>query len=586
VELKRTHKCGELSRKNIGEQVVIMGWVQKRRNHGGVIFVDIRDRSGIVQAVFNPELDKESFARADEMRSEYVVAIKGKVRKRPEGTINEDLDTGYIELEGSNLEIMNKAKTPPILIEDDLDAGENLRLEYRYLDLRRPVMKETMHLRHEIMKTTRDYLDKNEFWEIETPILTKSTPEGARDYLVPSRIYPGHFFALPQSPQIFKQLLMVSGMERYFQIARCFRDEDLRANRQPEFTQIDIEMSFITKEEIMEITEGLMKQLFSLINVSVPKSIPVMSYDKAINEYGLDKPDLRFGMKLQDISDIVADSEFRVFSKTIANGGCVKGIRVKQGADLPRSKIDEYTEYVKLFKAKGLAWMALKDNEIKSPIAKFLNTEEIEAIKEKMSASQGDLLLFVADKLDVVAPSLGNLRLKIAKEMDLIPEGEYEFVWIVDFPLLEYDENNGRYIAKHHPFTSPIKKDISLLNTDPDNVRTNAYDLVLNGEELGGGSIRIHKRELQEQVFSTLNIDKKDYEDKFGFLLEALEYGTPPHGGIALGLDRLVMIMSNTDSIRDVIAFPKTQKATSPLTNAPSRVVSEQLRELNIKIGD
>ena len=447
-------------------------------------------------------------------------------------------------------------------------------------------MKEIMHLRHEIMKTTRDYLDKNEFWEIETPILTKSTPEGARDYLVPSRIYPGHFFALPQSPQIFKQLLMVSGMERYFQIARCFRDEDLRANRQPEFTQIDIEMSFITKEDIMEITEGLMKDLFSLIDVEVPESIPVMSYNKAINEYGLDKPDLRFDMKLQDVSNIVADSEFRVFSKTIADGGCVKGIKVKQGAELPRSKIDEYTEYVKLFKAKGLAWMVFKDGEIKSPISKFLADEEIEKIKDDMNAGPGDLLLFVADKLDVVAASLGNLRLKIAKEMDLIPEDEYKFVWIIDFPLLEYDEHNDRYAAKHHPFTSPIKEDMSLLNTDPDKVRTNAYDFVLNGEELGGGSIRIHKRELQEKVFSTLNIDKKEYEDKFGFLLEALEYGTPPHGGIALGLDRLVMIMGNMNSIRDVIAFPKTQKATSPLTNAPSKVISEQLRELNIKISD
>jgi len=586
VELKRTHKCGELCEKNIGEKVVIMGWVQKRRNHGGVIFVDIRDRSGLVQVVFNPELDKSSFAKADKMRSEYVVAIKGEVRKRPDGTINEILATGYIELEGNNVVILDEAKTPPILIKDDLDVGEDLRLKYRYLDLRRPVMKEIMHLRHKIMKSTRDYLDENEFWEIETPILTKSTPEGARDYLVPSRVFPGHFFALPQSPQIFKQLLMVSGMERYFQIARCFRDEDLRANRQPEFTQIDIEMSFITKEDIMEITEGLIKKLFLLIDVKVPDSIPIMSYNQAINEYGLDKPDLRFGMKLKDISDIVADSEFKVFSKTIGDGGCVKGIKVQQGAEFPRSKIDKYTEYVKMFKAKGLAWMACKEDGIKSPIAKFLTDEEMKKIKEKMAVNPGDLLLFVADKLDIVAAALGNLRTKIAREMELIPENVYKFAWIVDFPLLEYDENNGRYAAKHHPFTSPIKEDIPLLTTDPEKVRTNAYDLVLNGEELGGGSIRINKRELQEKVFSTLNINKEDFEDKFGFLLEAFDYGAPPHGGIALGLDRLVMIMGNTDSIRDVIAFPKTQKATSPLTDAPSNVASKQLSELNIKVVD
>ncbi len=586
MELKRTHKCGDLSSKNIGEEVIIMGWVHKRRNHGGVIFVDIRDRSGLVQVVFNPDLNIEAFKEADKMRSEFVVAIEGEVRKRPEGTINEELKTGEIELKGVNLVILNEAKTPPLLVDNVLDVGEDLRLKYRYLDLRRPVMQKIMYLRHRIMKTTRDYLSENGFWEIETPILTKSTPEGARDYLVPSRVFPGHFFALPQSPQIFKQLLMISGMEKYFQIARCFRDEDLRANRQPEFTQIDLEMSFVSKKDIMEITEGLMKRLFLLVDIKIPDSIPVMSYERAINEYGLDKPDLRFSMKLKDISDIVSESEFRVFSKTVSDGGCVKGIQVEQGADFPRSKIDGYTEYVKLFNAKGLAWMVVKNDEIKSPIAKFLSQEEIDRIIKKMGAGSGDLLLFVADQLDVVASSLGNLRVKIAREINLIPDNEYKFLWVIDFPLLEYDDSRGRFIAKHHPFTSPIKEDIPLLTSNPKKVRTNAYDLVLNGEELGGGSIRIHKRELQEKVFSTLNINKEEYEDKFGFLLEALEYGAPPHGGIALGLDRLAMIMGKCKSIRDVIAFPKTQKSASPLTDAPSHVSSEQLSELNLQIKD
>ena len=445
-------------------------------------------------------------------------------------------------------------------------------------------MRKIMGLRHRITKATRDYLDQNGFWEIETPILTKSTPEGARDYLVPSRINQGHFFALPQSPQIFKQLLMVSGMERYFQIARCFRDEDLRANRQPEFTQIDMEMSFVTREDIFEITNGLMNKIFSEADIDVPEEIEKMSYDEAMARFGTDKPDLRFGMELKDISELVADSEFNIFSGTVSKGGQVKAINFKGGADSPRSKIDEFEEYAKLFKAKGLAWIALKKDGIKSPIAKFLSESEIETIFTKMNAEEGDLLLIVADKASVTAAALGNLRLKIAKENNLIPSEVYKFVWIVDFPLFEYNEDENRFAAKHHPFAAPVEEDIEKLTNDPASVRADAYDLVLNGEELGGGSIRINNRKLQEKVFSVLSLTEEEQQEKFGFLLEAFDYGTPPHGGIAFGLDRLMMITARTDSIRDVIAFPKTQRATSPLTNAPSKVAKKQLKELGISI--
>jgi len=581
--IRRTHNCGNIGLKDIGLDVIVMGWVQKRRDHGGVIFIDVRDRSGLVQVVFNPDIDPESFAKADTLRSEYVVAIEGKVRKRPEGNINSDLKTGELELKGANLRILDESKTPPIQIKDELDVGEDLRLKYRYLDLRRPMMQKIIRLRHEVMKKTRDYLDNYDFLEIETPILTKSTPEGARDYLVPSRINSGHFYALPQSPQLFKQLLMASGMERYFQIARCFRDEDLRANRQPEFTQIDIEMSFVSRDELFETIEGLIREIFYLADIKVPDEIPIMTYDEAMERFGSDKPDMRFAMELEDITDIVKDSEFRVFSATVTKGGQVKGINVKQGAAFPRSKIDQLTEYVKLFKAKGLAWMVVEDSDIKSPIAKFLSEDEIQNILEKMDAEKGDLLLFVADNKNVVASALGNLRLKIAREQNIISDNEYKFSWIVDFPLLEYDENENRFVAKHHPFTSPRESDIHMLENKPEDVKANAYDLVLNGEELGGGSIRINDKELQEKVFNALNIDKKEASDKFGFLLEAFEYGTPPHGGIAFGLDRIIMILSSVDSIRDVIAFPKTQKATSPLTGAPSFVTKKQLKELNIK---
>ncbi|MFW5985861.1 MAG: aspartate--tRNA ligase [Halanaerobiales bacterium] len=580
----RTDHCGEFSRSDIGREVVVTGWVQKRRDHGGVIFIDLRDRSGLVQVVFNPDIDHDSFEKANSLRSEYVVAVRGQVEERPEGNVNPELPTGEIEINGRNLNVLDTAKTPPFLIDDEINVNEDLRLKYRYLDLRRPGMKELVGLRHKVMKTTRDFLDEQGFWEVETPMLTKSTPEGARDYLVPSRVNQGCFFALPQSPQIFKQLLMVSGIEKYFQIARCFRDEDLRANRQPEFTQIDMEMSFIKEEDIFEIVGGLMKRIFSLKGIDVPKKIPVITYREAIDKYGTDKPDLRFGMELTDISDIVKDSKFRVFSNTINEGGLVKGINFKGGADSPRSKIDGYTDFVKIYRAKGLAWMAVKKEGIKSPITKFLSDNEIEQIKEEMDAEAGDLLLFVADTGKIVADALGNLRLKIAGEERLIRESDYEFLWVIDFPLLEYDEERKRYMAMHHPFTSPLDEDIHLLEESPEKVRSKAYDLVLNGEELGGGSIRINNRKLQEKVFDALNIDRAEAEEKFGFLLEAFEYGTPPHGGIAFGLDRLLMILAGAGSIRDVIAFPKTQKATSPLTGAPAEVSPEQLAELGIRL--
>ena len=583
MELKRTHKCGKISSDNLNEEIVISGWVQKRRNHGGLIFIDIRDRSGILQVVFDPE-QKEIFELAKDLRAEYVVSVKGKVKKRPEGNINSEMDTGKFEIEVEELEILDEADTPPFQVKDHVDVSEDLRLKYRYMDLRRPFMKEIMKLRHQAMKKTRDYLVKKDFWEIETPILTKSTPEGARDYLVPSRVKAGNFFALPQSPQLFKQLLMMSGMERYFQIARCFRDEDLRANRQPEFTQIDLEMSFVEKEDIFKIVEGLVEEVFEIVDIKVPENIERMSYYEAMEKYGSDKPDLRFDMKLKDISDIVKDSDFNIFSSTVNDGGQVKGITVKNGADFSRSQIDNYTDYVKQFGAKGLAWISLKKNEIKSPIAKFLADKEIEDIKNKMEAEAGDLMLFVADSKKVVADSLGNLRVKLAEDLDLIPENEYKFVWIVDFPLFEYDEKEKRFAPQHHPFTAPLDEDIELIESDPAKVRSDAYDLVLNGEELGGGSIRIHDTEIQQKVFNALEMAEEEAEEKFGFLLEAYKYGTPPHGGIAFGFDRMMQIMSGADSIRDVIAFPKTQSATSPLTDAPSAVSKEQLAELKIKL--
>ena len=582
----RSHQCTELSTTNIGEKIVVMGWVQKRRDFGGLIFIDLRDRSGLLQVVFNPELDQVSFRKAESLKSEYVIAVKGEVRGRPDGNINTDMKTGEIEVNGLEIEILDTAKTTPFVISDNAEVFDDLRLKYRYLDLRRPRMRDIMGLRHRVVKAVRDFMDEEGFWEIETPILTKSSPEGARDYLVPSRVNPGRFYALPQSPQIFKQLLMVSGMEKYFQIARCFRDEDLRANRQPEFTQIDIEMSFITRDDIFEMVDGLMRKVFQIANIELPEQIPVMTYEEAIRRFGSDKPDLRFGMELKDISDAVRASEFKVFSNTVNNGGQVKGINFKGGADLPRRTIDSYVEYVKEYKAKGLAWIALKEGELKSPIVKFLEDEELENIKSIMEAEAGDLLLFVADDNKVVTDALGQLRIKIARDEGLVDDSLHKFLWVVDFPMFEYDEEEKRYVSVHHPFTAPIEEDIVLFSSDPLKVRSQAYDLVFNGEELGGGSIRINNRELQEKVFAALKIDREEAEDKFGYLLEAFEYGVPPHGGIAFGLDRLIMILSGASSLREVIAFPKTQKATSPLTEAPTPVSEQQLRELSISIKE
>ncbi|AZR73086.1 aspartate--tRNA ligase [Anoxybacter fermentans] len=580
--LKRTHHCGDLRKDNVGEEVTIMGWVQRRRDLGGLIFIDLRDRSGLVQVVFNPEDNQEVFTKAEKLRSEYVVAIEGQVQERPQK--NPNLATGEIEVHAKYLRILDEAKTPPIYIQDDLDVNEDLRLKYRYLDLRRPVMQKNLILRHRVTMLVRKYLDRMGFLEIETPILTRSTPEGARDYLVPSRVHPGKFFALPQSPQIFKQILMASGLERYFQIARCFRDEDLRADRQPEFTQIDIEMSFVTQEDVMEMMEEMIIEVFSGVGLSVFHPFPRMTYDDAMNYYGSDKPDIRFDMKLVDISHLVKDVDFKVFANTVKNGGQVKGIRVEGCANFSRKEIDELTKYVAIYGAKGLAWIALKEDGIKSPIAKFFKEEELDAIIKEMGGKTGDLLLFVADSPQVVAASLGALRLKLGKELGLIPEDKFQFVWITDFPLVEYDEEEGRYVSLHHPFTHPVEEDIPLLETDPLKVRAQAYDLVLNGVELGGGSIRIHNSELQRKVFKMLSLTEEEINDKFGFLLEAFQYGTPPHGGIAFGLDRMVMLMAGCDTIRDVIAFPKTASATDLMTNAPSDVSKEQLDELHINL--
>ncbi|GAB6100327.1 aspartate--tRNA ligase [Halanaerocella petrolearia] len=582
--ITRSHFCGQLGKEQVGEEVTLTGWVQRRRDHGGVIFVDLRDRFGLVQVVFNPEEDNSVFSIADELRKEYVIAVKGEVKARPEGMINEELSTGRIEIQAKELHILDEAETPPFMIEDDVSAGEDLRLKHRYLDLRRKPMQDNIILRHKVKKVVRDYLDNNKFLEIETPILTKSTPEGARDFLVPSRISKGDFFALPQSPQLFKQLLMASGMERYFQIARCFRDEDLRADRQPEFTQIDMEMSFINQDEIMELVEGMVQEIFAVADLEEPTEFPHISYQEAMDRFGTDRPDTRFGMELIDLSDIVADSEFNVFSGTVADGGQVKGINARGCADFSRGQIDDLTDFVGVYGAKGLAWIKVTEEGVNSQIAKFLSDEEIEGILEKMEAETGDLLLFVADTPEVVAASLGNLRLKLGEELDLIPEDEFNFVWVTDFPLVEWDNEAGRYVSLHHPFTNPKPEEVDKLEDKPEEVNAEAYDLVLNGIEVGGGSIRIHNSELQKKIFNLLNMSEEEIEEKFGFLLEAFKYGTPPHGGIAFGLDRLVMLLGGLDTIRDVIAFPKTQRGTSPLTDAPSDVSQKQLDELGIEV--
>ncbi|MCU9613979.1 aspartate--tRNA ligase [Caldibacillus lycopersici] len=582
----RTYYCGEITEINVGESVALKGWVQKRRDLGGLIFIDLRDRSGLVQLVFNPDVSTEALKIAESIRSEYVIDVKGTVVLRAEGTENAKLKTGKIEIKCEEVSILNESKTPPFIIENDSDVTEEMRLKYRYLDLRRPVMYETLKLRHKTVKAMRDFLDDAGFLEVETPILTKSTPEGARDYLVPSRVHPGEFYALPQSPQIFKQLLMVSGMDRYFQVARCFRDEDLRADRQPEFTQIDMEMSFMSQEEIIGLMEEMMQTVMEKVKgIKLATPFPRLTYAEAMARYGSDKPDTRFGLELVDISEVVEKSGFKVFANAVANGGQVKAINVKGSASAySRKDIDALTEYVNRYGAKGLAWLKVTAEGLTGPIAKFFNEEEAGQLMSVLQAEADDLLLFVADKKSVVADALGALRSKLGRDLQLIDESKFNFLWVTDWPLLEYDEEDGRYYAAHHPFTMPQREDLPLLETDPSNVKAQAYDLVLNGYELGGGSLRIFERNIQEKMFNVLGFTDEQAREQFGFLMDAFDYGTPPHGGIALGLDRLVMLLAGRTNLRDTIAFPKTASASDILTNAPSEVSTAQLDELKLTV--
>lgn len=584
--LLKTHPCGSLTKANIGETVTLNGWVQRRRDLGGVLFIDLRDRSGLVQIVFNPEFSKEAHAIADRARNEYVLAVQGKVVERDPETVNPNLATGEIEIRVTEIEIMNAAKNPPFFIEDGIEIDESLRLKYRYLDLRRPEMQRTLVLRSKAAKVFRDYLDENGFIEVETPILTKSSPEGARDYLVPSRVHPGEFFALPQSPQIYKQLLMVGGLERYYQIARCFRDEDLRADRQPEFTQVDIETSFLSQDQLMDLMEKLVVRLFKeTAGAEIPTPFQRISYADAMGKYGSDKPDLRFGLELKDVSDIVAESGVQVFANVIKKGGQVKALNAKGCASWSRKEIDDLGVYAARYGAKGLAWITYKEGELKGPIVKFFNEQELEALKARLEAEEGDLLLFSADTKKVVADVLGNLRLKIGRDLGLIDESKFKFAWVVDFPLLGYDEEEKRYVAEHHPFTRPKEEDLHYFDTDPGQIRAQAYDLVLNGYEVGGGSMRIYKREVQEKMFNALGFSKEEAYDKFGYLLDAFEYGTPPHGGIAFGFDRLVMLIAGRTNLRETIAFPKTASATDLLMDAPAAVEDKQLEQLSIRVA-
>ncbi len=577
-------EAGKIGIEQAESKVRLLGWVQRRRDHGGLIFVDLRDRSGLIQVMFNPEMPDDGFSLAERLRSEFVVSIYGCVKARPEGTVNKNLLTGEIEIVAETLDILNPALTPPFYILDNVDVDETVRLKHRYLDLRRPEMQRVFKIRHQVTQIMRNYLDSKGFWEVETPILQKSSPEGARDFLVPSRIHPGEFYALPQSPQIFKQILMVSGIEKYFQIARCFRDEDLRADRQPEFTQLDIEMSFVEIEDILPVMEEMIKKIFTeTAGLTLDKAFPRLTYVEALDRFGSDKPDTRFGMELVDVADLVKDSGFKVFTDVLTKGGRVKGICAKGCAAMPRRELDDLSKYVNTYGAKGLAYIVLAPEGIKSPLAKFFSEEQLDRLIKHLDGQTGDILFFVADQPNVVADALGHLRLELAERLGLIPEGQFNFLWVTEFPLLEYDETEKRYVAMHHMFTSPMNEDVPLLKTEPLKARAKAYDLVLNGVELGGGSIRIHRREVQEQMFSLIGLSRKEAIDKFGYLLEAFEYGTPPHGGIAFGLDRMIMLLTNRENIRDVIAFPKTQSASCLLSQAPSTVTYKQLKELHIR---
>lgn len=584
--LHRSHRCTEVTEANIGQSVTIMGWVQKSRNKGGIIFVDLRDRSGLLQVIFEEnDIGTEGFSKAEKLRSEFVVAIVGKVEARA-GAVNENLATGKIEIRATELRILSEAETPPFPVEEGSKTKEELRLKYRYLDLRRPDLQKNLIMRSKVATLTRQFLSDEGFLEIETPMLTKSTPEGARDYLVPSRVHPGSFYALPQSPQIFKQLLMCSGYDRYFQIVKCFRDEDLRADRQPEFTQIDMELSFVDVEDVLDVNERLLQKMFKeTIGVDISLPIKRMTYKEAMDRFGSDKPDTRFGMELKNISETVKDCGFSVFTQALANGGSVRGINAKGQAEMPRKKIDALVEFAKGFGAKGLAYLAInQDKTYKSSFLKFMTEEETAAIVAAMEGEPGDLLLFAADENDVVYDVLGNLRLEIARNLELLSKDVYEFLWVTEFPLLEYSKEEKRYTAKHHPFTMPMEEDLHLLDTDPGKVRAKAYDIVLNGTEIGGGSVRIFQNHVQEKMFEVLGFSKEDAYDRFGFLLNAFKYGVPPHAGLAYGLDRLIMLMAKEDSIRDVIAFPKVKDASCLMTEAPNVVEDKQLAELGIGI--
>ena len=586
---KRTCYCTELGKADVGREVTLMGWCNVRRDLGALIFVQLRDRSGLMQVVFDSStLSAEDYDRASTIRSEYVLAVRGTLEARTGNMVNPKMKTGEVEVKVRDFKILSVSETPPFEVSDDTNAGELLRLKYRYLDLRRPVMQQNLMMRHKIAHITREYFAENGFVEIETPVLTGSTPEGARDYLVPSRVHPGSFYALPQSPQLFKQMLMVSGFDRYMQIARCFRDEDLRADRQPDFTQIDLEMSFVEEDDVMAMNEGFLRRVFKeCLDVDIPNPLPRIKWIDAMNRYGSDKPDVRFGMELVDLTDIVKDSGFSVFANAVKNGGSVRCINVKGGSHhYSRKEIDAEGEFVKTYKAKGLAWMNYKDEGIQSPILKFLSAEEVAAIEEKADFEKGDLLFIVADQNSVVWASLGALRLKVANKLHLIPENTYALLWVVEVPQFEWSEEEGRFMAMHHPFTSPMDEDLDLIETDPGAVRAKAYDIVLNGNEIGGGSIRIHSAELQKRMFKALGFTEESAQQRFGFLLNAFKYGTPPHGGLAYGLDRLAMLICGAGSIRDVIAFPKVQNASDPLTGAPYPVEQKQLDELHISFKD